>query len=367
LTTTALQDIRLLKLQEQEHVRFIRRLVPQLEPPYVKLMEDWDSIFIETEKAVQSMISSKDTGPFHQNKSSLESLYNYARAQSTAFIQQLHQLRNDSPAITGQKELGIIIDHLIQGTRTFLDRVEATPPYEQVIEEARQEAPVTGEGNWSGTAVFPEKSSPVPIGGHKLPPLPYPYHALEPYIDEQTMRLHHDKHHQSYVDGLNQAEKRMAEAREENDFKLIQHWEREAAFNGAGHYLHTIFWNVMSPKGGDMPNGPIADQIRRDFGSFDAFKRHYSKAAEEVEGGGWAILVWSPRSHRLEILQAEKHQNLSQWDVIPLLVLDVWEHAYYLKYHNKRADYISAWWNVVNWSHVNERFEHAKKLKWVPY
>ena len=181
------------------------------------------------------------------------------------------------------------------------------------------------------------------------------------------MRIHHDKHHQSYVDGLNVAEKQMQAAREQDNFELIKHWEREAAFNGAGHYLHTIFWDIMSPKGGGMPSGPIAEQIRNNFGSFDAFKRHFSAAAEKVEGGGWAILVWSPRSHRLEILQAEKHQNLSQWDVVPLLVLDVWEHAYYLKHQNKRADYIKDWWNVVNWQHVNDRFEQARKLKWVPY
>jgi superoxide dismutase, Fe-Mn family len=207
----------------------------------------------------------------------------------------------------------------------------------------------------------------VPIGGHVLPPLPYNYDALEPYIDAETMRLHHDKHHKSYVDGLNHAEKKMAEARETGDFELIKHWEREAAFHGAGHYLHTIFWNVMSPKGGGKPTGELAEQITRDFGSFDAFKQHFSQAAEKVEGGGWALLVWSPRSQRLEILTAEKHQNLSQWDVIPLLVLDVWEHAYYLKYKNERSAYIEAWWNVVNWPHVQDRYRQARNLRWHPY
>lgn len=181
------------------------------------------------------------------------------------------------------------------------------------------------------------------------------------------MRLHHDKHHKSYVDGLNKAERMMAKARKSGDFELIKHWEREAAFNGAGHYLHTIFWDIMGPKGGGKPKGEIEKQIHRDFGGFEAFKKHFSHAAEKVEGGGWAILVWSPRSHRLEILQAEKHQNLSQWDVIPLLVLDVWEHAYYLKYHNDRKRYIHAWWNVVRWSAVNHRYLKARKLRWKPY
>jgi len=207
----------------------------------------------------------------------------------------------------------------------------------------------------------------VPIGQHRLPPLPYPYDALEPYIDEKTMRLHHDEHHQSYVNGLNKAERMMEEARRKGNFDLIKHWEREAAFNGAGHYLHTLFWEVMSPHGGGKPTGTLLRQIEKDFGSFAAFKKHFSEAAEKVEGGGWAILVWSPRSHRLEILQAEKHQNLSQQDIIPLLPLDVWEHAYYLKYPNRRKQYIEAWWNVVNWKEVQRRFRVARQVKWQPF
>ncbi|KAB7707826.1 superoxide dismutase [Bacillus aerolatus] len=206
-----------------------------------------------------------------------------------------------------------------------------------------------------------EREDRVPIGGHKLPPLPYPCNALEPYIDEETMRLHHDKHHQSYVDGLNKAEKELAKARRSNDFSLVKHWERELAFNGAGHYLHSIFWKVMCPRGGGKPSGNLEREIIQSFGSFAAFKNQFSKAAEHVEGGGWAILVWVPPTQRLEILQAEKHQNLSQWDVVPLLVLDVWEHAYYLKYKNKRADYIENWWKIVCWEEVSRRLKEARR------
>ncbi len=209
--------------------------------------------------------------------------------------------------------------------------------------------------------------NPVPIGGHQLPPLPYPYDALEPYIDEKTMRLHHTRHHLSYVDGLNKAEREMARARETGNYDLIRHWEREAAFNGAGHYLHTIFWNIMNPRGGGQPTGALAEQIRRDFGSFERFRQHFSSAANKVEAVGWAILVWAPRAQRLEILTAEKHQNLSQWDVIPLLVLDVWEHAYYLKHQNNREAYIEDWWNVVNWPEVARRYEQARTLTWQPF
>jgi superoxide dismutase, Fe-Mn family len=206
----------------------------------------------------------------------------------------------------------------------------------------------------------------VPVGQHQLPPLPYPYDALEPYIDAETIQLHHDKHHQSYVDGLNRAEKMIQTARLEGDFTLLKHWEREAAFHGAGHYLHTIFWEIMNPEGGGEPSGSLRNQINTDFGSFERFQEHFSRAAEQVEGSGWAILVWSPRAHRLEILQAEKHQNLSQQDVIPLLPLDVWEHAYYLKYKNNRKAYIDNWWNVVYWPEVKKRFSTVRKVTWSP-
>lgn len=207
----------------------------------------------------------------------------------------------------------------------------------------------------------------VPIGGHRLPPLPYPYNALEPVISEEIMRLHHDKHHQSYVDGLNKAELEMRKARDSGNFSLIKHWEREAAFHGSGHYLHTIFWNIMSPHGGGKPSGQLSRAINNAFGGFEKFKNQFSEAAKNVEAVGWAILVWAPRSHRLEILTAEKHQNLTQWDVIPLLVLDVWEHAYYLQYKNERAKYVDNWWKIVNWREVEQRFNKAKTILWQPF
>jgi superoxide dismutase, Fe-Mn family len=217
------------------------------------------------------------------------------------------------------------------------------------------------------TTVNDERVQSVPIGGHKLPPLPYAYNALEPVIAEEIMRLHHSKHHQSYVDGLNKAEKEMKKAREQSDFSLIKHWEREAAFHGSGHYLHTIFWNIMHPDGGGEPRGQLSRAINQTFGSFAAFKKHFSEAAKNVEAVGWAILVWAPRAQRLEILTAEKHQNLTQWDVIPLLVLDVWEHAYYLQYKNERAKYVENWWGVVNWRAVEQRFNKARTIAWEPY
>ncbi|WP_454844480.1 superoxide dismutase [Priestia megaterium] len=211
-----------------------------------------------------------------------------------------------------------------------------------------------------------ERESIAP-GRHELPPLGYSYSALEPYINREIMRLHHSKHHQSYVDGLNKAELMLQQARNTNNFDLIKHWEREAAFHGSGHYLHTIFWEIMSPEGGGRPRRQLLQQLQKDFGSYEKFMMHFSQAAKKVEGVGWAILVWSPRSRKLEVLQAERHQLLTQWDTIPLLVLDVWEHAYYLQYKNEREPYVDNWWKIIYWPNVEKRFEAAKMLQWQPY
>ncbi len=196
---------------------------------------------------------------------------------------------------------------------------------------------------------------------YELPPLPYPYEALEPHIDTQTMHLHHDIHHLGYVNGLNKALAGLAEARKTGDFAQVKHLEREAAFHGSGHFLHSIFWTNMGPGKGGEPTGALAEQIRKDFGSYEAFKKHFTAAAAAVEGSGWTMLCWEPKAGELTVLTAEKHQNLTQWGVTPLLVLDVWEHAYYLKYQSRRPEYINAWWNVVNWDDVAVRLAAAKR------
>ena len=198
--------------------------------------------------------------------------------------------------------------------------------------------------------------TPVPAQ-HELPPLPYAYDALEPFIDEQTMRIHHDKHHAAYVKGLNEAEAKLAEAREKDDFGLVQHWSRRAAFNGGGHFLHSMFWQVMAPPGaggGGEPAGELLERITTQFGSFASFKKHFSEAAKAVEGSGWALLHHRPSDGALIILQAENQHKLSPWSTVPILGIDVWEHAYYLKYQNDRAAYVEKWWNVVNWTTVSK-------------
>lgn len=196
----------------------------------------------------------------------------------------------------------------------------------------------------------------VPPGQHRVPPLPYPYNALEPVISSATLHFHHDFHHKTYVDDLNKTELKLVEARRRNDFDSIKCLEIDLAFNGSGHILHSIFWTVMAPVGqGGLPGPQTMRHINNYFGSFAAFQQQFTNAAIKVEGSGWAILSWQPTWHRLEILQAEKHQNLTEWSGIPILVLDVWEHAYYLDYQNRRKDFVNSWWRLVNWNEVERR------------
>lgn len=198
-------------------------------------------------------------------------------------------------------------------------------------------------------------------GEHTLPELPYAYDALEPHIDEKTMRLHHDKHHQGYVNGLNKAERDLAEARKSGDFGNIRNIERRVAFHGSGHVNHTLFWRNMCPADDYKdPSGDLAKQIEKDFGSLDNLKAQFSAAAKGVEGSGWGFLVWSPEGGYLTTVAAENHQKQFVNGQIPLLVLDVWEHAYYLNYQNKRGDYVDNFWKIVNWENVAENFANAK-------
>jgi Fe-Mn family superoxide dismutase len=196
---------------------------------------------------------------------------------------------------------------------------------------------------------------------HELPPLPYAYDALEPHYDQATLKLHHDMHHAAYVKGLNDAEAKLVSARANNDFAQIQWLERLLAFHGAGHLLHTVFWTNMKPDGGGKPSGELASRIEKDFGSFDGFLGQFKAATAAVEGSGWGVLVWNRAFQKLEVLTAMNHQNLTQWSCVPLLVCDAWEHAYYLKYNNRRAEWINVFCaNLINWDNVAERFDAAR-------
>lgn len=197
---------------------------------------------------------------------------------------------------------------------------------------------------------------------YELPPLPYPYKALEPHISEKIMTLHHDKHHQAYVNGANAALDKLDKARKGETTIDTRAVLRDYSFNIDGHILHTIFWPNMAPagKGGGTPGGKLADKIQKDFGGFDKFKAQFSDAAKTVEGVGWALLLYDNWGDQLVLTQVEK-QNLMHLAQMPILLgLDVFEHAYYLDYLNDRAKYVDAWWNVVNWSDVDSRLGKAK-------
>ncbi len=196
---------------------------------------------------------------------------------------------------------------------------------------------------------------------HELPGLPYAYDALEPFLNEETMHLHHGKHHAGYVHGLNEAEQKIKATQEAGDLSAIRALCDALAFNYSGHLLHTLFWNNMGPDGGGEPEGELAAQIGTDFGSFATFKAQFLAATNSVQGSGWGVLAWQPLGAQLVILQAEKHQNLAQWGVTPLLVLDVWEHAYYLQYKNRRPEFTEGFFDVINWDDVSAHLAVARE------
>jgi Fe-Mn family superoxide dismutase len=174
------------------------------------------------------------------------------------------------------------------------------------------------------------------------------------------MELHHDKHHAAYVTGANTALEKLAEARESGDLAAVNLHEKNLAFNLGGHVNHSAFWQNLSPEGGGEPTGELAAAIDEDFGSFEAFKKHFAATAAGVQGSGWAILAWDSIGQKLIIVQLYDQQGNIALGLVPLVLLDVWEHAYYLDYQNVRADYVTAWWNIVNWADADARFQRAR-------
>jgi len=195
-----------------------------------------------------------------------------------------------------------------------------------------------------------------------LPTLPYAYNALAPYMSEQQLTIHHDKHHQAYVNGANAIFEKLDKARKENADLDVKSTLKELSFHIGGHLLHSAFWDCMAPpdKGGGKPGGVIADVLVKEFGSFERFKMEFSKAAASVEGSGWAALVMHPCVDRPLVMQIEKH-NMNLYPTFRLLlVLDLWEHAYYIDYKNDRAKFVEGFWNVVNWDYVNKVYRLVK-------
>ncbi|MGO8805911.1 MAG: superoxide dismutase [Candidatus Bathyarchaeia archaeon] len=201
------------------------------------------------------------------------------------------------------------------------------------------------------------------IKSFSLPKLPYDYNALEPYISEAQLKLHHDKHHQAYVNGANADFEKLDKARKENAEVDMKALLKDLSFNVGGHLLHSIFWENMAPSGkggGGQPSGKLADMISKEFGSFDQFKKEFTKAAATTEGSGWAALAVHPCIERPLIMQIEKH-NVNLYPAFQILmVLDVWEHAYYVDYKNERPKFIEAFWNIVNWDRVSKTLSLQK-------
>jgi Fe-Mn family superoxide dismutase len=194
---------------------------------------------------------------------------------------------------------------------------------------------------------------------YSLPDLAYDYGALEPHISGRIMELHHDKHHAAYVKGANETLEKLAAARAKSDFAQTGPLEKALAFHVSGHILHSLFWKNMKPKGGERPAGELAHAIDRDFGSFEAFRKQMNAAASSIMGSGWAALVYEPVAGRLVTAQIFDHQGNITPGGSPLLVIDAWEHAFYLQYQNRKTDFFEAVWNVWNWKDVAERYDAA--------
>jgi len=193
-----------------------------------------------------------------------------------------------------------------------------------------------------------------------LPELSYDYAALEPNISARIMELHHSKHHAAYVAGINTALEQLEEARANEAFGNINKLQKDLAFHLGGHINHSIFWNNLAPNAGDKPEGELAAAIDEFFGSFDAFRAHFNATAMGIQGSGWAFLAWDSLGERLIIEQLYDQQGNLAAATVPLLMLDMWEHAFYLDYQNVKGDYVKAFWNIVNWADVQARFESAR-------
>lgn len=194
---------------------------------------------------------------------------------------------------------------------------------------------------------------------YELPDLDYDYGALAPHISAQINELHHSKHHATYVKGANDTLDKLAEARDKGDFGSIVGLETTLAFNLAGHANHVVWWKILSPEGGDKPTGELAQAIDDAFGSWDKFQAQFTAVATTIQGNGWAALSWDPIGKTLITQQLRDHHNNLVLPTVPILLVDVWEHAFYLDYKNVKADYVKALWNIYNWAEVGKRFENA--------
>ena len=198
-------------------------------------------------------------------------------------------------------------------------------------------------------------------GNYIMQALPYSENFLEPYMDAETMHLHYTFHHGGAVKGANKDLETIKKALDENNLETVDYWTKKLSFHFSSHVLHSIFWTNLTNKKNE-PSGELQKRIEKNFGSFDRLKFLIAATSKNVDGNGWGIVAYQPYSDSLTVLQCENHEKLTQWGAIPLLVIDVWEHAYYLKYKNKRTDFVDAVFNIINWDNVAQRLNDATKL-----
>lgn len=215
-----------------------------------------------------------------------------------------------------------------------------------------------GEGRLAASSTA-SQTPPAKSKEYTLPPLPYAKDALNGFLSAEILELHHDKHHAGYVKGLNKTLADLDAARQSGQFTAIKELERDLAFHGSGHVLHSLYWQSMSPSGGGAPKANVARLIDAGFGSFDVFKKQFAAAAKSAEASAWALLSYEPLGDRLIITAAENHQNMSFQGAVPLIACDVWEHAYYLRYKNDRGSYVDKFFDVINWDGAEDRLKLA--------
>jgi Fe-Mn family superoxide dismutase len=205
--------------------------------------------------------------------------------------------------------------------------------------------------------------APAPAAGpveYRLPDLPYAKNALDGFLSAEILEIHHDKHHAGYVKGLNKALAELEAARQSGKFGSIKELERALAFHGSGHVLHSLYWTSMSPKGGGQPKGHLKQLIDASFGSFEGFRKQFAEATKAAEASAWGVLAYEPLGKRLLVLAAESHENMAFQGSSPLIVCDVWEHAYYLRYKNDRPSYVEKFFDVIDWDHAAERLNMVR-------
>lgn len=263
----------------------------------------------------------------------------------------MHDEKNPQAEPTRRQMLG-----LVAGAALAAPLLGATEAF-----AAKPPPPKSGDKKAAAGGTGTATAGAVKVREYVLPPLPYAKNALDGYLSAEILELHHDKHHAGYVKGLNDALAGLEQARSKGDFANIKPLERALAFHGSGHILHSLYWNSMSPNGGGAPTGDLKQAIDASFGSVDAFRKQFAAATKAAEASSWGVLAWEPLGNRLLTLAVEDHQNMTVQGAVPLLVCDVWEHAYYLRYKNDRGTYVDKFWDVVNWNYAAQRLQAARQ------